>query len=115
MDFSFLLSVIYTIWGYYKYNVNVCTESASIWCTFVVLQVFLMPIFLSLLPKALNSKPSKVKFSKQKALFYFILSIIILAILVLILPFFNKFSQRNFNIERFLQTCIVPRDDGFAE
>lgn len=89
LDFSFLLSAIYTIWGYYHYNVNVCTDSPSIWCTFAVLQIFLMPFFLSLLPKILSAEPLETKLSKKKALVYFISSIIILAILVATLPFFN--------------------------
>ncbi len=88
-DFSFLLSVIYAIWGYSQFNVNVCADSPSIWCTFSVIQVFSMPLFLSLLPKMLNAQPVKTKLSATKALIYFMASLMILATLNSILPFFN--------------------------
>jgi len=89
LDISFLISAIYTIWGYYQFNTNVCTDSPSIWCTFYVIQILSLPLFLSLLPKLLNAKPIKSKLSAKKALVYFISAIIILALLVLILPFFD--------------------------
>ena len=42
-DASFILSAIYVLFGYFFFSVNVCTDSPSIWCTFYVLQSFLVP------------------------------------------------------------------------
>ena len=89
LDISFILGTIYTIWGYSQYNVNVCTDSPSIWCTFAVIQILSMPLLLALLPKILNTQPTKTRLPVKKALFYLIVSIIVIAALFFTLPFFD--------------------------
>lgn len=89
LDFSFLVSAVYAILGYWKFGVNVCTDSPSIWCTFVVLQIFLMPILLFALPKILDKYPVKTSISLKKFLLYLFVSVVIIVGLVLTLPFFN--------------------------
>jgi hypothetical protein len=94
LDLSFVMSVIYTLWGYSRYKVNVCTDSPSIWCTFYVIQILILPTFLALLPKLLKSKPNKKIISFKKGLVYFFSSLIILLILISILPFFDCLSMK---------------------
>jgi hypothetical protein len=88
-DISFLLSAIYAIWGYSQFNVNVCTDSPSIWCTFSVFQVFSLPLFLTLLPKLLQKEPEKTKLSVKKYIYYLLASIVVLVALIAVLPFFD--------------------------
>ena len=88
-DLSFILSAAYVIIGYFSFGVNVCQDSPSIWCTFFVIQAFFAPVFLSVLPKVFL-RPNKEKEQKiSKTIFYILLSILILAILILSLPFFH--------------------------
>lgn len=89
LDISFIISIIYTIWGYLQFNVNVCTDSPSIWCTFYVIQILSLPVLLTLLPRLLDKNPGETEISAKKAFTYLLASIIILFILIAILPFFK--------------------------
>lgn len=89
---SFILSLIYTIWGYIKYSTNVCTESASIWCTFFVIQVFILPFFLIKVHKYKvpdDESKKEIKQTKKETVKNIIISLLILILLILILPFFK--------------------------
>jgi len=94
LDISFILSFIYTIWGYSHFSLNVCTDSPSIWCTFSVIQVLTLPLFLLAVPKILEVPETKTTQTLKETLLYFIISIAILALLVSILPFFNCLSLK---------------------
>lgn len=94
MDISFLLSVIYVIWGYFQHSVNVCTDSPSIWCTFYVVQVFAIPWFLSRLPKLIHHPSHKTVESFKETAFNIFISIIILLVLISTLPFFKCLSLK---------------------
>lgn len=94
LDLSFFISVIYTIWGYSKFNVNVCTDSPSIWCTFYVIQILAVPFFLSIIPKLLSAKPNKTTITSKKTFIYFFTSLLILLLLISILPFFDCLSMK---------------------
>ena len=59
LDISFFLSLAYTLWGYYKFSLNVCMDSPSIWCTFYVVQIFALPLFLSAIPRILDAPKNK--------------------------------------------------------
>jgi len=48
-----------------------------------------MPLLLALLPKILNTQPTKTRLPVKKALFYLIVSIIVIAALFFTLPFFD--------------------------
>ena len=88
-DVSFILSAIYVFMGYFFFSVNVCTDSPSIWCTFYVVQSFLMPLLFFKLRGTFRreSKPSKIKV--QQTILYLAISLIILLILILTLPLFD--------------------------
>lgn len=89
-DLSFLLSLAYTIFGYYYLKFSVCTDLPSIWCTFAVIQAIVLPISLGyILPKL--SKPPKqhTKLPLTKALIYLFASIITLAVFIIAFPFFR--------------------------
>jgi hypothetical protein len=94
IDISFILSVVYTLWGYSKFSINVCTASPSIWCTFYVVQVFALPIFLSAVPKILEVPEKKTVQILKETLLYFFISITILALLISTLPFFKCLSLK---------------------
>lgn len=88
-DISFILAIIYSIWAYFQFSVNVCTDSPSIWCTFYVIQALFVPVLLSSLPISFNRPKRKSKISAPSFILYLGLSIIILLILISILPYFN--------------------------
>lgn len=89
LDISFIISTIYVIWGYFKFSVNVCTDSPSIWCTFYVVQIIALPIFLSAVPRILNAPENKTTQTLNQTVLYLIVSIVILGILISTLPFFK--------------------------
>ncbi len=66
MMVSFLLSVGYSLWDHYNGATNICVTYPSVWCTFGVSQVLVLPFFLYLLPKknekftTKNTTPKKV-------------------------------------------------------
>lgn len=94
LDISFILSIIYTLWGYSKFSINVCTDSPSIWCTFYVIQIFALPLFLSAVPRILDAPKNKTTQTLKETLLYFLVSITILILLVSILPFFKCLSLK---------------------
>lgn len=94
LDFSFLISLTYTLWGYFKYSTNVCTESPSIWCTFYVIQVFILPMFLTYLNKAVEFPKKKTKQRIGETFLLFSISLIILIFLIALLPFFDCLSMK---------------------
>jgi len=87
IDLAFLLSIFYSVWGYLNWGVNVCTETPSIWCTFSVLQIFLMPIFLSLLPIILDDKPKETKLSSRESLIFIVVSFLIFILIMTLVSF----------------------------
>lgn len=88
-DISFILSAIYVLIGYFVFSVNVCTDSPSIWCTFYVIQSFFIPILMIRLSNYFKRPTKFRKISIKQLITYLIISLFILIILILILPFFN--------------------------
>jgi hypothetical protein len=94
VDISFILSLIYVIWGYFRFSVNVCTDSPSIWCTFFVIQSLLIPVFLALLP-SLYKRPIKFLSTPiRTTLLLLAISLGIILLLISFLPFFNCLSLK---------------------
>lgn len=94
LDIAFIISAIYTLWGYSQFSVNVCTDSPSIWCTFFVIQVFALPLFLSAVPKILEIPEKKTLQTVKETVLYILISILILGLLISVLPFFNCLSSK---------------------
>jgi hypothetical protein len=94
LDISFIISAIYTLIGYSLFSVNVCTDSPSIWCTFYVIQIFALPLFLSAVPKILDAPEQKTAQTLKTTILYFVVSITLLAVLVSTLPFFKCLSLK---------------------
>ncbi len=93
-EISFLLSGIYVIVGYFFHSVNVCYDSPSIWCTFSTIQVLFIPFFLSTL-HLIHKKPLKqTSLPLQTTVWFFLLSLIIVAFLASLLPLFNCLSWK---------------------
>ena len=88
-DLSFILSALYVIYGYLTFGVNVCYDSPSIWCTFFVIQMFFVPVFLSLLPEIFLRPDKHEKSKAKKTIIRILLTILIFIILALSLPFFH--------------------------
>lgn len=89
LDISFILAVVYTLWGYSQFSVNVCTDSPSIWCTFYVVQIFALPLFLSTVPKILEVPKMKSYQTIKETFLYLLISLVILGLLIATLPFFK--------------------------
>lgn len=94
LDTSFILSVIYVLWGYFKFSLDVCTASPSIWCTFYVVQVFVLPFFLIAVPRLLNAPKEKTIQTLKETILYFLVSLVILILLISTLPFFKCLSLK---------------------
>ena len=88
-DVSFILSALYVLAGYFLFSVNVCTDSPSIWCTFYVVQSFIIPLLMFRLKNYFKRSKSPNKSTLRQTLFYFIISLGILLILIAVLPLFN--------------------------
>jgi hypothetical protein len=88
-DLSFIISMIYVFVGYIFFSVNVCTDSPSIWCTFFVLQSFLIPILFFRLGKSFHKKSKPTKLTRMQIITYLAISLIILLILGSTMPLFN--------------------------
>lgn len=93
IDGSFLLSVLYVLLGNWLFHVNVCLDAPSIWCTFYVLQAFLIPLFLSQLPK-LFKQEKKTMQSIKKTVLFLLVSLIIVVALIALLPLFDCLSMK---------------------
>ncbi len=94
LDISFILSAIYTLWGFSKFSLNVCTDSPSIWCTFFVIQIFALPFFLLAVPKILDTPKDKTAQTVRETIIYFFVSIVMLILLISTLPFFKCLSLK---------------------
>ena len=94
VDISFLLSVLYTVWGYSRYSTNVCTDSPSIWCTFFVLQAFILPFFLLKLPFLFRRPAKRSVQSWKKTIFFLFISVMILLFWIFLFPFFQCLSWK---------------------
>jgi len=89
IDLCFLLSIVYTIFSTWYFSTNVCVALPSIWCTFSVAQIFVLPVFLSAVPKILD-RPKEMTFQTLKeTVTYFIISLVILGFFVSQLSFFK--------------------------
>lgn len=93
-DISFILSAIYAIVGYWHFSVNVCTDSPSIWCTFYVIQSAFIPLFLGAIPLFFKQPTKQVTYPVKKIIGFLLTSLLILACLVLLLPFFECLSWK---------------------
>ncbi|PIZ52269.1 hypothetical protein COY27_00705 [Candidatus Woesearchaeota archaeon CG_4_10_14_0_2_um_filter_33_13] len=89
VDISFLLSLGYTFLGYFRYSVNVCYDSPSIWCTFFVIQAFFVPFFLSSFHFTFKRPHHKTKNETKKTIIIILISLLILVGLIATLPFFK--------------------------
>ena len=94
LDLSFIISTLYTFIGYSQFSVNVCMDSPSIWCTFFVVQIIALPIFLSAVPRILEQPENKTTQSLRETLLYGMVSMVILAVLIATLPFFQCLSLK---------------------
>jgi hypothetical protein len=88
-DVSFILSAFYVIIGYFFFSVNVCTDSPSIWCTFYVVQSFLIPILMFRLESAFNRADEPKKIALRQTIVYLTISLLILIALILTLTQFK--------------------------
>ena len=88
IDVSFILSIIYLIFGKFFLNANVCSDFPSIWCTFFVIQCLLIPIFLTFVLLKFK-RPKKTKTNIKTIFLLYLLSIIIAIFFSLIFPFTN--------------------------
>jgi len=89
LDVSFILSLIYVVWGYTKHSVNVCTDAPSIWCTFFVVQILVLPWLFSKLSKMVHRPKLKTVKSWKETVYNMLISITLLLIFISILPFFH--------------------------
>ena len=94
LDISFILSVAYALWGYSQFSLNVCTASPSVWCTFTVVQVLVLPLFLSAVPRILHVPEKATSQTVKETLIYVAISFAILLLLLSTLPFFNCLSLK---------------------
>jgi hypothetical protein len=88
-DISFILSALYVLGGYFFFSVNVCTDSPSIWCTFYVIQSFVMPILFFRLGRSFERMKKPERITITQTVIYLVISLLILAILIMTLPLFN--------------------------
>ena len=88
-DVSFILSTIYVLVGYFFFSVNVCTDSPSVWCTFYVVQAFLIPILFFKLGKSFNRNNKPTKITTKQTIIYLIISLVILILMISTLSPFN--------------------------
>lgn len=93
-DISFLLALSYSIWGYNNWGLDFCSAAPSIWCTFSVVQLITIPLFLSLLPKVLKSQPARTELPKKTALKYLLIALTFVGSFA-ILPIYKCFSTKN--------------------
>lgn len=94
LDISFLLAVFYTLWWYSQFSVNVCTESSSIWCTFYVIQIFALSLFLPAVPEILEIPEKKSYQTIKETFLYLLILVTILGLLITTLPFFKCLSLK---------------------
>ncbi|HLC71632.1 MAG TPA: hypothetical protein VJI32_06475 [Candidatus Nanoarchaeia archaeon] len=88
-DISFILSAMYVIVGYFIFSVNVCTDAPSIWCTFYVLQSFVISLLFLRLPHLFERRNKAIAASWKETVCYLAISLLILIALALTLPLFR--------------------------
>lgn len=93
IDGSFLLSILYVLLGHWVFRVNACLDAPSIWCTFYVIQAFLIPLFLFQLPK-LFKQERKTMQSIKKTILFLAISLVIVVIFIAMLPLFDCLSMK---------------------
>lgn len=93
LNTSFILSAIYTLYGYAYLSVNVCHDSPSIWCTFFVIQAIILPFFLASFDRSFR-RPEKQGFGNKEFLILLCVSLFIIVMLVFTLPFFDCLSWK---------------------
>lgn len=93
LDISFIASTAYTFYSYLNHGINVCSDAPSIWCTFFVLQVLIVPAFLN---RHLHIHKSKKhhEFKTKTWLILFLLAILLVGIFTSLLPFFDCLSWK---------------------
>ncbi|MBU0981082.1 hypothetical protein KKC94_00135 [Patescibacteria group bacterium] len=89
LDISFILALIYAIWGYSQFSVNICKDTPSIWCTFYLIQIFAIPFFLSILPAAFKRPAKQTQQTWKEGILYLLVTLTILGIVASFLPFFD--------------------------
>lgn len=94
IDFSFLLSIIYSIYGSWRYAENVCSALPSIWCTFSVAQILLLPIFLLRAPFVLKKPEKNTVQTIRETIFFLLISFAILVFCLTQLSYFNCLSYK---------------------
>jgi hypothetical protein len=93
MTISFLVSIGYSLWNYYVSDVNICITYPSIWCTFAVLQILVMPIFLYFLPHKMRRLPPKTRLSKKFLFRYLFVSLVIAIFIITFLIYTGCFDM----------------------
>ena len=94
LDISFIISALYVLWGYWHFGVNVCTDSPSIWCTFYVVQLVALPVFLTALPRLLDCPAEKTQQALKETIVSLAVSVVVLCILISTLPFFRCLNMK---------------------
>ena len=89
LDISFLLSLIYVLWGYFQFSVNVCTDAPSIWCTFYVIQIFALPTFLSTVPMIIEQPKQRTIQNIKDTFLYLLLALLLVILMASTLTFFD--------------------------
>ena len=84
IDISIILSILYLLFGYWYFSVNICYDLASIWCTFAVVQAFFIPFFLSALPFIFKRSNTKTVQSWKTTIIYLLASLAIILLFWLI-------------------------------
>lgn len=93
-DISFILSAIYVLVGHFAFSVNVCTDSPSVWCTFYVIQSFLIPILFFRLPDSFSRSCQTKSIPTMQFIIYLVICLIILILLCFTLPLFKCLSWK---------------------
>ncbi len=93
IDASFIISVLYVLLGYWLFQVNVCVDAPSIWCTFYVIQAILIPFFLFKVEKMFKQE-KKTTQSLMTTIVLLLLAFVIVIILVSMLPLFSCLSVK---------------------
>lgn len=94
IDFSLLLSVVYSIYGYWRYSQNVCSALPSIWCTFSVIQILILPLFLARAPKILERPEKASSQTVKETLIYLLVSMAIMTLILILLSTYNCLATK---------------------
>ncbi len=90
---SFIVAAGYSLGSYYISNTNICTTYPSVWCTFGVIQVILLPFLFYFLPKKVSKLPPKTQLPKKIAGIYFFIAIIITTLVLVYLSTTGCFNM----------------------